>query len=601
MRKSGTMIKVLIGGLLLAFVFALQADDKEKEKDKKKGGAAKSAQHEPHEKASTKKDNVPRGGSAGTTQGTNEAPHARPQVTNPGTTPSPASNTYGNRTPGTTPSPAPNTYSNRTPGTNTGTPPAGNSGFRNMGSGNRPNAPNSPNVRTPGGPGNVTRYPNGKVQVYHGPNNTTAQFHANGRVAVIQRPGMTIVHSSAGPRQVIVERPDHTVIVARGAGIGYVQRPFMFHNQPFVQRTIIVGRVPVVQVYRPWVFGRVTFNLYAPVRFYSPGFYVWAYTPWRVPVRYRWGLWIGTPWFGFYGGFFAPAPVYYGPNMWLADYMMAATLQAAYQERMAAQAQAQAYPPPGAQTPLSPEARQAIADEVQRQLALERNGAQSGMVAPTSGLPPELGGGPHVFVVAHSMDVPDVMAGGQECLLTEGDVLQLSGPPSMDQSAANVAVLASKGFGCRKGTMVTVQMQDLVEMQNQMRATIDQGMQQLQSSQGQGGLPALPASANTPPVQAPFAAAVPPADPNAVNAINQQAQAANQVEQEVTTQASAADAGAPAQATAPPATISLGQTMDQVQAMLGDPKQIVDLGSKKIYVYANMKVIFIDGKVSDVQ
>ena len=500
-----------------------------------------------------------------------------------------------------TPAPASRTYGTRTPSGNTGATPSGNRTPDN--SGWRTGRPNTTATRTPVGggnrPANVTRYPNGKVQAYHGPNNTTAQFHRDGRVAVVQRPGMTIIHSSAGPRQVIVQRPDHTVIVARGAGIGYVQRPFMFHNQAFVQRTIIVGRVPVVRVYRPWMFGGIALNVYAPVRFYSPGFYAWAYTPWRAPVRYRWGLWIGTPWFGFYGGYFQPAPMYYGPNMWLADYMMAATLQAAYQERMAAQAQAQAYPQ-GGQTPLSPEARQAIADEVQRQLALERNGAQNTMGTQTSGLPPELGGGPHVFVVDHSMDVPDVTAGGQECLLTEGDVLQINGPPP-SASAANVTVLASKGFGCRKGSMVAVQLQDLVEMQNQMRATIDQGMAQLQSSQGQGGLPALPASANAPPVQAQFAASIPPADPNAVNDINQQAQAANQVEQEVTTQASAADAGAPASAAAPPATIALGQTMDQVQAMMGDPKQIVDLGSKKMYVYANMKVIFIDGKVSDVQ
>jgi hypothetical protein len=48
-------------------------------------------------------------------------------------------------------------------------------------------------------------------------------------------------------------------------------------------------------------------------------------------------------------------------------------------------------------------------------------------------------------------------------------------------------------------------------------------------------------------------------------------------------------------------TVALGQTTDQVAAILGAPKQIIDLGSKKIYKYPDMKVIFIDGKVSDVQ
>jgi hypothetical protein len=34
---------------------------------------------------------------------------------------------------------------------------------------------------------------------------------------------------------------------------------------------------------------------------------------------------------------------------------------------------------------------------------------------------------------------------------------------------------------------------------------------------------------------------------------------------------------------------------------MGQPKQLVDLGAKKPYSYPNMKVFFVDGKVSDVQ
>jgi len=39
-------------------------------------------------------------------------------------------------------------------------------------------------------------------------------------------------------------------------------------------------------------------------------------------------------------------------------------------------------------------------------------------------------------------------------------------------------------------------------------------------------------------------------------------------------------------------------TIDQVVALLGQPQKIADLGSKKIYVYPNQKVTFIDGKVT---
>jgi hypothetical protein len=45
----------------------------------------------------------------------------------------------------------------------------------------------------------------------------------------------------------------------------------------------------------------------------------------------------------------------------------------------------------------------------------------------------------------------------------------------------------------------------------------------------------------------------------------------------------------------------LGQTIDQVVAALGQPDKIVNLGSKQIYVYKDLKVTFVDGKVADVQ
>jgi hypothetical protein len=59
-----------------------------------------------------------------------------------------------------------------------------------------------------------------------------------------------------------------------------------------------------------------------------------------------------------------------------------------------------------------------------------------------------------------------------------------------------------------------------------------------------------------------------------------------------------APAGAPSGGTP---TIAMGQTIDQVTATMGAPQQIIDLGSKKIYKYPDMKVIFMNGQVSDVQ
>lgn len=70
--------------------------------------------------------------------------------------------------------------------------------------------------------------------------------------------------------------------------------------------------------------------------------------------------------------------------------------------------------------------------------------------------------------------------------------------------------------------------------------------------------------------------------------------------------ASAANNAPPAEAPpdaapAPPKTIALGQSKGEVAAALGQPQKTVNLGAKEIYLYPDMKVTFINGKVADVQ
>ena len=50
-----------------------------------------------------------------------------------------------------------------------------------------------------------------------------------------------------------------------------------------------------------------------------------------------------------------------------------------------------------------------------------------------------------------------------------------------------------------------------------------------------------------------------------------------------------------------PQTIQMGMTIDQVQASLGQPSKVVNLGPKQIYVYKDLKVTFLNGRVVDVQ
>jgi hypothetical protein len=41
--------------------------------------------------------------------------------------------------------------------------------------------------------------------------------------------------------------------------------------------------------------------------------------------------------------------------------------------------------------------------------------------------------------------------------------------------------------------------------------------------------------------------------------------------------------------------------MDQVRAVLGPPQQIMNAGSKQIYIYQSVKITFLNGRVSDIQ
>src|ERR1017187_861408 len=193
------------------------------------------------------------------------------------------------------------------------------------------------NAVPPGGRAGGNGLRNSRPADFHGANNTQVHYGSNGQPQVVHAKGMTIVHTPAGTRRVVVERPDHSVIVTNGARNGYIQRPYTVHNVTYVQRNYYVGGVSYSRVYRPYAYGGISLNVYMPGRYYAPGFYAWAYNPWARPVVYNWG-WAGSPWVGFYGGWFTPYPTYTNATFWLTDYMLSMTLQQAYQDRMAAQA-----------------------------------------------------------------------------------------------------------------------------------------------------------------------------------------------------------------------------------------------------------------------
>jgi hypothetical protein len=246
-----------------------------------------------------------------------------------------------------------------------------------------------------------------------------------------------------------------------------------------------------------------------------------------------WG-WGGAPWYGFYGGWFTPYPSYASPAFWLTDYLIAAQLQAAYAARQDAAADAAAGdggggdsgPAPAASNApaLTPEVKQAIADEVKAQLAAQQaqagqNGGSGGQAAPANAsngeVPPALDPARRTFVVDSDLSV---VANGQECGLTGGDVItRLTDTPDGD-NMVTASVAASKKADCAAGQTVAVNVDDLQEMQNHFDEQLNSGLGELAKTD------TGTSASDVPP---------PPADTSAEKTLQDQQQSADQTEQQV--------------------------------------------------------------------
>jgi len=329
-----------------------------------------------------------------------------------------------------------------------------------------------------------------------------------------------------------------------------------------------------------------------PSHYYRPAFYSWAYRPWGRPVAYRWG-WSSQPWYGYYRSYYTPYPYYSSPIFWLTDFVVSATLESAYQARMDS---AVPVPPPAAgfDSGLTPDVKQAIADEVRQQVDQERAEQEAqGAGYGAANEPPPLfsGDGPRIFLVSHSLLAYDR---GREVTLSEGDVLRLDGPPPPNASYADVVVLASRSGLVAKGRVVAVSVQDLQELQNHLRATLDRGLGDLQSGQGDSLPPPPPQSLGA--TEADYASLLQPDD----NAVGELAQAAQEADRDSQGLLGPAPQAQP-QPAAPGGAISVGMTVQEVQAILGSPRRSATVGLKRIEVYQDFKVTYLNGRVTDIQ
>jgi hypothetical protein len=213
------------------------------------------------------------------------------------------------------------------------------------GSGAKPSDRDSTRIKTPEPPkpnisrtrtttdanGNTHEYKDGKVTGVRLKDGTKATCGFDGKINSINTSnGTTITLLSNGSHAIETKLPDGGRLVTTGSNQGFVDHPFTRGNQTFVGRTYFERGHVSTRVYAR--FGRpgAYYYRYVSPSYYGVRFYEWAYGGWPTPVAWEWG-WGLTPWYGYYGYYFAPERVYSAPSSWLTDYVIAENLQAAYE------------------------------------------------------------------------------------------------------------------------------------------------------------------------------------------------------------------------------------------------------------------------------
>ena len=412
--------------------------------------------------------------------------------------------------------------------------------------------------RKPPPSGNVTVHANGNVTVQAAngakfgvrKNGTLASYSAagrsvafapNGRIQSVHTASLDIRRGVHGERTVVTRRPDRSVLVSTGAHRGYLERAVVSGNRTYIARTYYAGGAGYTRLYRTYAFGGAMLPYYMPGVYYPPLFYGWAFNPWASPIAYSWG-WGGAPWVGFYAGYFSPSPFYPGADAWLTDYFLSQTMAAAYDDQSPPDDSATGYSDGGSQapsddadstlaspadSPITPELKALIAAEVHRQIAYE-NAIASGTAQPTVAELPAALKPDRIFVVSNNLDV--TVGDDQACTLSAGDVLQLTTPPSDDNPLSVLRVAASRGADCPAGAKVSLSAQDLADMQNNLRAQMDAGLEAMHAGQGQRGLPSAPPSAMAQPPQSAWPDVPVPPNPNVGEMLDAQQADARQAE-----------------------------------------------------------------------
>ena len=319
-----------------------------------------------------------------------------------------------------------------------------------------------------------------------------------------------------------------------------------------VSRTFVSGgQVLYTHVYQHQIwhqFGRsFAYETFVPAVRYPAVYYAWALTVWPRPVAYAWG-WQVQPWYPVYGPLFTPYPVYTSPDLWMTDYIIAQSMQTAYQAQSAAPApvppplgaaatpvpdsgtaapaaelsgaasaaqpiDAAPAPQPGDAPPapqssdapsatgamppaITPQVKAQLNAQIKVQLREQQAAAATPAVLTTQSSPPALRPNHVFFQVVQPLNVPLGTANGH-CSLSANDYIKRTGGMSNDDWMIPVVVELSRPSDCPEGLQTRVGLNDLNAMENEQEAQVMEAMRAASKRMGPNGPPSGPGAQPT--------------------------------------------------------------------------------------------------------
>ena len=392
----------------------------------------------------------------------------------------------------------------------------------------RPAAVQRPTVRRETDARQTRRTYHAPAQEIHAVAHPQASY-AHGRTAVAERREVAArsIHTFAGsPVRVVRYGNTLSGTVERTIRPGVVSRTFVSD-----------GHVLYTHVYQQQIwhqYGRsFAYETFVPAVRYPAVYYAWALTVWPRPVAYSWG-WQVQPWYPVYGPLFTPYPVYTSPDLWMTDYIIAQSMQTAYQAHSAAPtpvppppaaaatpvpdsgvaaaaaelSNAPPAPQPGdappapqaSETPsatgamppaITPQVKAQLNAQIKVQLREQQAAAATPAVLTTQGSPPALRPNHTFFQVVQPLNVPLGSANGH-CSLSANDYIKRTGGMSNDDWMIPVVVELSRPSDCPEGLQTRVGLNDLNAMENEQEAQVMEAMRAASKRMGPNGPPSTP-------------------------------------------------------------------------------------------------------------